>query len=208
MFMVLRKPTVSPLKNWKKEFRPNFSSASYHAIPASVFFFYVTLNIFLQQEIGDQHGDAGLSTEESHDTAQTEQLGIPIQEQHSDFLPEFCVGATGTSNHVEEGAAGPRYLVWRPPATLPEWRWRPGKWMESAFCRYSSRFVANTIRPQSRLSAPVEEEGPNHGYDYGSSLQNGVTSTQLKEQITENCCGTKELQQLSNQIETLRRRVV
>jgi len=173
----------------------------------NVFFFYVTLNIFLQQAIGDQHGDAGLSTEESHDTAQTEQLGIPIQEQHSDFLPGFCVGATGTSNHVEEGAARSRYLCGyhQLPYQSED---------DNQASGWSRRFAgirqgcSQTIRPQSRLSAPVEEEGPNHGYDYGSGLQNRVTSTQLKEQITENCCGTRELQQLSNQIETLRRRVV
>jgi len=129
-----------------------------------------------EQEIGDQHGDAGLSTEESHDTAQTEQLGIPIQEQHSHFLPGFCVGATGTSNHVEEGAARPRYLCGdhQLPYQSED---------DDQASGWSRRFAgirqgcSQTIRPQSRLSAPVEEEGPNHGYDYGNGLQNRVTST-------------------------------
>ena len=122
-------------------------------------FFYVTLNIFLQQEISDQHGDAGLSTEESHDTAQTEQDDNQ---------------ASGWSRHF----AGIR------------------------------QGCSQTIRPQGRLNAPVQEEGPSHGYDYGSGLQNRVTSTQLKEQITESCCSTQELQQLWNETESIRRRVV
>ena len=209
MFVVLRKPTVSLLKNWKKGFRPKFSSASYHAIPASVwfFFFYVKLNIFLQQAIGHQHGDAGLSTEESHDTAQTEQLGIPIQEQHSHFLPGFCVGASGISNHVEESAARSRYLCGyqQLPYQSEDDNQASGRSPRLARIRQGG---SQTIRPQGRLNAPVQEEGPSHGYDYGNGLQNRVTSTQLKEQITENCCSTHELQQLWNQTESLRRRVV
>jgi len=152
-----------------------------------------------EQEIGYQHGDAGLSTEESHDTAQTEQLGIPIQEQHSHFLPGFCVGATGTSNHVEEGTARSRYLCGYQQLPYQSED-------DNQASGWSPRFA--TIRQGGRLNAPVEEEGPCHGYDYGSGLQNRVTSTQLKEQITEICCGTKELQQLSDEMETLRRCVV
>ena len=170
-------------------------------------FFFVTLNILLQQEISDQHGDAGLSTEESHDTAQTEQLGIPIQEQHSQFLLGFCGGATGTSNHVEEDAARSRYLCGYQQLPYQSED-------DNQASGWSRRFAgirqgcSQTIRPQGRLNAPVQEEGPSHGYDYGSGLQNRVTSTQLKEQITESCCSTQELQQLWNETESIRRRVV
>ena len=170
-------------------------------------FFYVTLNIFLQQAIDDQHGDAGLSTEESHDTAQTEQLGIPIQEQHSHFLLGFCVGATGTSNHVEEGAARSWYLCGYQQLPYQSEDDNQASGWSPRYARIRQD-GSQTIRPQGRLNAPVQEEGPSHGYDYENGPQNRVTSTQLKEQITENCCGTQELQQLSDEMETLRRWVV
>lgn len=170
-------------------------------------FFYVTLNIFLQQAISDQHGDAGLSTEESHDTSQAEQLGIPIQEQHSQFLPGFCGGASGTSSHVEEGAAWSRYLCGCQQLPYQSEDDNQASGWSPRFARIRQG-GSQTIRPQGRLNAPVQEEGPSHGYDYGNGLQNRVTSTQLKEQITENCCSTHELQQLWNETESLRRRVV
>ena len=173
----------------------------------------MTLTILLQQAIGDQHGDAGLSTEESHDTAQTQQLVIPIKEQRSHFQAGFC-GAwrSGIFHHVEEGG-GARPLYQCGYHHLPyqgEDDNQASGWSRSfAGIRQGG---SQTTSPQSgrqvqnRLSAPVEEEGPDYGRDCGNGLQNRVTSTQQKEHITENCCGTLELQQLSN--ETLRRRVV
>ena len=174
--------------------------------------FYVTLNILLRQAIGDQHSDAGLPTQESHDTVQTQQLEIPVQEQHAYFQLGVCgAGTRGSSHHVEEeGAARPYYQCGH--HQLPCQRED-----DSQASGWSRRFSGirqaggQTARPQggqfhNRLNAPVEEEGPNHGHHCGYGLQGRVTSTQQKEQITENCCGTQELQQLSN--ETFRRRVV
>jgi len=174
--------------------------------------FYVTLNILLQQGIGDQHGDAGLPIEESHDTAQTQQLAIPIQEQHSHFHLGVCdAGASGSSHYVEEeGAARPYYQCGHHQLPCQREDDNQASGWSQSFARIRQAGGRTTI-PQggqfhNRLNVPVEERGSNHGYHCGYGLQDRVTSTQQREQITENCCGTQELQQLSN--ETLRRRVV
>ena len=75
--------------------------------------FNVILNIRFQQAIGDQHSDAGLPTEDSLGTAQTQQLVIPIQEQHPPFQLRVCgAWSSGSSRHVEEeGAARPWYQL-------------------------------------------------------------------------------------------------
>lgn len=176
------------------------------------FLFYVTLDILLQQAIGGQHGDAGLSTEESHDTTQTQQLVIPVQEQNPHLQPAFCgPGTGGIFHHVgEEGAARPWYHCGL--HQLPYQRED-----DNQASGWSRRFAgirqggSQTTRREgcqvsNRLNTPVEEEGQYHGYDCGSGLQNRVTSIQQKERVTEHYCGTQELQQLSN--ETHRRRVV
>ena len=174
--------------------------------------FYTTLNILLQQAAGDQHGDAGLPTEASHDTTPTQQLVIPVQEEHPHLQPAVCgAGTSGIFHHIgEEGAGrpwyhcGPHQLPYQPEDDNPASGWsrsfagsRQGS---SQTTRREGGHVSN------RLNTPVEEEGPDHGYDCGSGLQNRVSSTQQKENVTECYCGTQELQQLSN--ETLGRQVV
>ena len=176
--------------------------------------FYVTLNILLQQAIGDQHGDADLSIEESHDTTLTEQLLIPVQEQYSLLQFAFCgEGPSGIFHHVgEEGATRPWYQCGL--SQLPYQREDDNQasgWSQSfAGSRQGARGSQMTTqkigRVSNRLNTLVEEQEPDNGYDGGSGLQNRVTSIQRKEHVTEHFCGTQELQQLSN--ETLGRRVV
>ena len=178
--------------------------------------FYVTLNILLQQAIGDQHGDADLSIEESHDTSQTEQLVIPVQEQYSHLQFAFCgEGRGGIFHHVgKEGAARPwsQCRLSQLPYQREDDNHASGSrgWSQSfAGSRQGARGSQMTTqksgRVSNRLNTPVEEEGPDKGYHGGSGLQNRVTSIQQKEHVTEHFCGTQELQQLSN--ETLGRRV-
>jgi len=163
--------------------------------------FYVTSNILLQQAIGDQHGDESLSTEESHDSAQS---------QPSHFQSWLCGSGTSESSHhiEEEGAARYQRGYHQLPYESDDENQASGwSWSFSGIRQGGGQ----TIGPQggqfhNRLNAPVEEEGSNNGYRCGYGVQDRVTSTRQKEQITENCCGTQELEQLSN--ETLRRRVV
>ena len=181
-------------------------------IQTSVFLFYVTLNILLQQAIADQQGEAGVPTEESHDTTQIQQLVIPVQEQNPHLQPAFCgPGTGGIFHHVgEEGAARPCYHCGLHQLPYP-------REDDNQASGWSRRFAgirhggSQTTRREgcqvsNRLNTPVEEEGPDHGYDCGSGLQNRVASIQQEEHVTEHYCGTQELQQLSN--ETLGRRVV
>jgi len=171
--------------------------------------FYLTLNILLQEAIGDQHGDESLSTEESHDTAHSQQLVIPIQEQHSHFHPGVHgAGTSESSHHIEEEAARYQRGYHQLPYESDDDNQASGWSCSFSGIRQSG---GQTIGAQggqfhSRLNAPVEEEGPNNRYHCGYGVQDRVTSTRQKEQITENCCGTQELEQLSN--ETLRRQVV
>ena len=174
--------------------------------------FYVTLNILRQQAIGDQHGDAGPSTEESHETTHTQQLAIPVQEQHPHLQPSFCgPGTSGIFHHFgEERAARPWYQLGlhQLPCQRKDDNQASGWKRRFAGIRQGG---SQTTRREGcyvsdRLNTPVEEEGPDYGYDCGSGLQNRATSIQKKEHVTEHYCGTQELQQLSN--ETLRRRVV
>ena len=173
--------------------------------------FYVTLNIPLQEAIGDQNGDAGLSTEESYDPTQTQQLEIPVQEQHSHLQLAVCGdGTSGIFHYVREGGARPWYQcgLHQLPYQREDDNQASG-WNRSF--EGSRQGSSQTTRREggqvsNRSNVPVEEEGLDHGYDCGSGLQNRVTSTQQKEHVTEHYCGTQELQQLSNEI--LRRRVV
>ena len=170
------------------------------------------MNFLLQQAIGNQHGDAGFSTEESHDTTQTQQLVIPVQEQHP-YLKLADHGGAGTSgifNHVvEQGGARPRYQCGL--HHLPYQR------EDDEASGWSRCFAGNrqggsqaTIREvgqvSNRLNTPVEEEGRGHGYDCGTGLQNRVSPALQKEHVTEHSCSTQELQHLSN--ETIGRQVV
>ena len=176
--------------------------------------FYVTLNILLQQAIGDHHGDADLSIEESHDTTQTQQLVIPVQEQHSHLQFTFRgAGPSGIFHHVgEEGAARPWYQCGL--SQLPYQReddnqasgWSQNFAGSLQVARGSQMTTQKGGRVSNRVNTPVEEEGPDNGHDCGSGLQNRVTSIQQKEHVTEHFCGTQELQHLSN--ETLGRRVL
>lgn len=163
---------------------------------------YVTLNIFHQQAIGDQHSDAGLPTREF----QTQQLRFPIQEQHSHLQPVLCGGTSGISHHVEEegAASGYRQLPFQPEDDNQASGW------SRSFGGIRQDGV-QTTSPQAgqvrnRPNAPVEDERQvaNHGRTNG--LQNGETPIKQAELVTEHCCDTKELQQLWT--ENLRRRVV
>ena len=164
----------------------------------------MTLNILLQLATGDEHGDAGLSTEESHDTTQTQQLVIPIQGQHSHLQLAVCgAGTSEIFRHVgEEGAARPYQREEDNQAS----GWSPRFVGSRQGARGSQMTRQEGGQVSNRLNTPVEEEGPHHGYDCGSGLQYRETSIQQKEHVTEHYCGPQELQQLSN--ETLRRQVV
>ena len=170
------------------------------------------MNFLFQQAIGNQHGDAGLSTEEAHDTTQTEQLVIPVQEQHSylNFAVHGGAGTSGIFHHVvEQGGARPRYQSGLHQLPYQREDDEASGWSR---CFAGSRQGGSqTTRREggqvsNRLNTPVEEEGPGHGNDCGTGLQNRVSSALQKEHVTEHSCGTQELQQLSN--ETLGRQVV
>ena len=175
----------------------------------------MTLNILLQLATGDQHGDAGLSTEEFHDTTETQQLVIPIQEQHSHLQLAVCgAGTSGIFHPVgEEGAARPWYQCGLDQLRLYQHEDdnQASGWSRSFAGSRQGVLGSQMTRQEggqvsNRLNTPAEEEGLDHGYDCGSGLQNRVTSIQQKEHVTEHHCGTQELQQFSD--ETLRRRVV
>ena len=174
--------------------------------------FYVTLNILLQQATGDNHGDAGLSTEESHDTAPTQQLVIPVQEQHSNLHFAFCgAGTSGIFHHTgEEGAARPWYQCGLNQLLYQYEDDNQASGWSRSFAGGNQGGSQPTRREggqiSNRLNTPVKEEGPDHGYGCRSGLQYSVTSIQQKEHVSEHYCGPQELQQLSSV--TLRRQVV
>ena len=169
---------------------------------------------FLQQEIGDQHGDAGLPTEASQDTTQTQQLVIPVQEQHSHLQLAVCgAGTSGIFHHVgEEEAARPWYqcglhqFLYQCEDDNQASGWSRSFVGSRQGARGSQMTRQEGGQVSNRLNIPVEEEGPDHGYDCGSGLQNRGTSIQQKERVIEHYCGPQELQQLSS--ETRRRQVV